>query len=260
MHTAGRLTLLILLLAGCAPTDPPPAVDAEPARATPITGSASYRERISLGPNARLEVRLLDVSRADAPATTLGIARIRNPGLPPIDFRLDYNPANIDPRKTYVVRGEISDGDELLFTTDTAVPVLTGGADDHAELLLVAVDHSPPETAPLLGTRWRLIGIDGQPVANKAPPDDAHLVLAAGEGGATGNAGCNRFTGSYELDGDALAFGPLATTRVVGEVESMELEARFLAALATVTRAEVVEGELRLYNGATLVLTFVAIT
>ena len=103
-----RLTILIpislamLLLTACAgdPGDAaaPPA-DSGP---SPITGTLNYRERIRLGPGATVEVRLLDVSIADVPATTLGIARITNPGPPPIDFRLEFDPENIDERRSYV--------------------------------------------------------------------------------------------------------------------------------------------------------------
>lgn len=37
-----------------------------------VTGTVSYRERIALTPNAVLEVKLLDVSRADASTVAIG--------------------------------------------------------------------------------------------------------------------------------------------------------------------------------------------
>lgn len=256
----GRCLIVIVtsLLAACGSGNDTVAVSAADPGAVPITGTVSYRERIALSPNAEVEVRLLDVSRMDVPATTLGITRISDPGLPPIDFRLEFNSANIEERNSYVVRAEVREGKRLVFTTDTAHPVLTRGAGYTADLTLVAVDHVPPADAPLLDTHWKLIAIDNQPVANKPAPNDAHLVLASEGQSASGHSGCNRFTGAYEFAEDALTFGPLASTRMAC-VDTMELERQFLAALASVNRVEVVEQELRLYNGATPALTFVAI-
>ena len=47
-----------------------------------VSGTATYRERMALPPDAVLEVKLQDVSLADAPAVELGSARI-DPRLQP---------------------------------------------------------------------------------------------------------------------------------------------------------------------------------
>ena len=47
------------------------------ARAKTLRGSVSYVERIALPPDAILEVRLIDVSLADAPATTIAVTRVK---------------------------------------------------------------------------------------------------------------------------------------------------------------------------------------
>lgn len=82
-------------------------------------GSLIYRERIALGPQSVAVVRILDVSRADAPAVPVAEQIIRNPGQVPIRFAVEYDPADIRPGHTYVVRAEIRDRGRLLFTTDT---------------------------------------------------------------------------------------------------------------------------------------------
>lgn len=82
-------------------------------------GSLIYRERIALGPQAVAVVRILDVSRADAPAVPVAEQTIRNPGQVPIRFAVEYDPEDIRPGHTYVVRAEIRDRGRLLFTTDT---------------------------------------------------------------------------------------------------------------------------------------------
>lgn len=258
MRTLALVSFVPFLLLACADGDggrEPPSSDMGTG---PITGTLSYRERILLSPQAQVEVRLLDVSIADMPAKTLSMARIDDPGPPPIDFRLEFDPANIDERHSYVVRAEIREGDRLLFTTDKAYPVLTRGAGNTADLLLVAVDHSPEPAVPLFETHWKLISIGDKLVVTKPPPEDAHLVLVAKELKVSGYSGCNRFSGGFELDGERLEFGVLASTRRAC-IDTMELEASYLAALGRVDRFEIVQQELRLHAGPELVARFVAV-
>jgi uncharacterized lipoprotein NlpE involved in copper resistance/heat shock protein HslJ len=91
---------------------------------------------MALPPDAVLEVSLQDVSLADAPAVELGSLRIENPGSPPFEFEIAYDPEAIDERHSYAVRATIRAAGKLLFTTDTTHPVLTRGAGNEVELLL----------------------------------------------------------------------------------------------------------------------------
>jgi uncharacterized lipoprotein YbaY len=90
-----------------------------------IQGTAMYRERMALPPAAVFEAALEDVSRADAPAETIARTRVASPGNPPIAFTIAYDPARILADHRYVVRARILLDDKLLFTTDTATPVIT---------------------------------------------------------------------------------------------------------------------------------------
>ena len=101
-----------------------------------VRGTASYRERIALPPDAVLEVTLEDVSLADAPAREIGSVRLESPGSPPFAFEIAYDPAEIDEHNSYAVRAAIRAGGELMFTTDSAYPVLTRGAGNEVELQL----------------------------------------------------------------------------------------------------------------------------
>ena len=60
-------------------------------------------------------------------------------------------------------------------------------------------------------------------------------MLHADGGRVSGSSGCNRISGGYSLDGAALSFGPLAGTRRACAPALMELEQRFLTALAAAT-------------------------
>lgn len=96
------------------------------ASAQTVTGSAAYRERIAMPPNAVFEATLEDVSRADAPADILGRTTIPNAGNPPYKFSIAYDPAKIQANRTYTVRTRVSANGQLMFISD-GVPVLTRG-------------------------------------------------------------------------------------------------------------------------------------
>jgi putative lipoprotein len=108
-----------------------------------VTGTLTYRERIALRPGSVAEVWLLDTSLADAPAIEIAYQRIEDPGNPPIPFVLDYDPQEIREGMQYGVRATIRQADQLLFTSDTHYPVLTRGAGNTAEVLLIMVDRAP---------------------------------------------------------------------------------------------------------------------
>lgn len=113
-----------------------------------VTGTALYRERIALPPTAVFAAVLLDTSLQDAAAIEIGRAVINPAGNPPYRFEITYDPGKIDPSHTYGVRASISDGDRLMFTSDTAHPVLTGGAGDSVEIVMKMVSDSQQANEP----------------------------------------------------------------------------------------------------------------
>jgi copper homeostasis protein (lipoprotein) len=124
------------------------------AGAAQVKGTAAYRERIALTPDAVFEAMLEDVSKADAPAVVVGSIRIDKPGQVPIRFEIPFDPARIDQSHSYSVRARIVVGQRLLFTTDQAYPVLTRGHGNEVEMMLRMVAASKPaskstQAAPL---------------------------------------------------------------------------------------------------------------
>ena len=113
-----------------------------------VTGTITYRERMALSPDAVVEVKLSDVSQADAPAITIGEQVIENPGQVPIDFEIGYDPDAIDERLTYSVQARIIEGENLAFINDTAYNVITRNNPNHVDMILVRVGESPGEPAP----------------------------------------------------------------------------------------------------------------
>lgn len=176
------------------------ALPSETADAT-LTGTVTYRPRIALPPNAVLSVKLLDVSRADAPSVTLAETRVGTDGAQvPLPFSLDYDADDIQPRNRYVVRAEIFDADGvLLWTTDTAYPVLTNGAPtDDVQIVLAQVTEADPASA-LVGRTWRLAEIRQPSGVTLSYEGEAPFTITFAEDGRyNGQADCNRYGGSFE--------------------------------------------------------------
>jgi putative lipoprotein len=144
MKNNAMLLAILLGLAACGSgSSGEPAVTAADAAGdtAQVTGTLMYRERIALPPGAVAEVRLLDTSLADVPAVEIAYEEIRDVGTPPIPFVLNYDPSKIDERNQYGVRATITHDGGLLFTSDTHYPVLTRGAGNTADIMLIMVDR-----------------------------------------------------------------------------------------------------------------------
>ncbi len=105
-----------------------------------IAGTVTYRQRSALPATAVLTVRMVDVSRADAPSTTIVEQRIETGGKQvPFSFAMAYDRSKIVERNRYAVQAEIRDGGRLLFISDTNYPVLTQGNPRNVEIVVVPV-------------------------------------------------------------------------------------------------------------------------
>ncbi len=83
----------------------------------------------------------------------------------------------------------------------------------------------------LAGSEWVPLEIGGVPASEQTRA----FVRFGGDGRLSGNSGCNRFTGSYEIDGAMLRIGPDVTiTRMACPPVIMEEEARLVRAFEKV--------------------------
>ena len=74
---------------------------------------------------------------------------------------------------------------------------------------------------PLEGTEWTLVsGVEA--------PSDAVPTLTLSDGSASGFGGCNTFSGDYELDGDSITIGPIASTMMACEEAKSAAESAYL--------------------------------
>jgi heat shock protein HslJ len=108
--------------------------------------------------------------------------------------------------------------------------------------------YNPAATQLLDDTQWQLtswINADGKarPVpagGTDGEPITLNLSTANGQRRANGFAGCNRFMGTYDLNGGKLSFGPLAGTRMACATgPGSALETPFLDGLASIEKTGV---------------------
>lgn len=212
-----------------------PAMSGAPKTAT-LSGTVFYRERMALPPGAVVEVKLVDISRADAPSITIGqVSVAAGPGTP-TPFSLEYDPTQIRAGNRYALQARITADGTLLFISDTSYPVFTGEP-DKTDILVTRVSSTPvPATSPV--GRWVAETIGDSPVS-----DGTRSTLEINNNGtAGGKGGCNSFRGSVTIDGSEIAFSGIASTMMACDRAVMDQERRFFAALRNARRFRL-EGE-----------------
>jgi putative lipoprotein len=257
-HGFAVAALLFLAFAALAVAQTP----SGPHAASQVTGSVSYEERGSLPKKAILDMQLLDVSRAGAPAAVIGETRIGLKGKrPPIAFVVQYDESKIVASNRYTLRATIKEGGKLLFTSTGSYPVLTRGAPREVELELQPTPKAagPPRPVTLAGPRWELVELDGRPVdESEADNVAASLLFDAGAMRVSGSGGCNRLTGAYSTDGSSLFFEGVTGTMMACPGPAMSQEKNFLDALALADSFKIDGDRLELRRGDKVLARFQA--
>jgi putative lipoprotein len=230
-----------------------------------ISGTVTYLVRMALPPDAAIDVRLEDVSRADAPATVVAENIFAAAGKQvPFPFQLPYSAKDIRPNHPYNVRARITVNDKLLFTTTRAYPVITNGAPTSVSLVLQPVGRGPTTKSsaasapPLRGTSWKLVDLNGNPPAQPMGNIVGDLLLSESEDRYSGSTGCNRFNGAFELSGDSLRFKTGAMTMMACPEPLMKQEQTLTTALQSVTTYRVSGTTLELLAGEKVIAKFKA--
>ena len=120
----------------------------------------------------------------------------------------------------------------------------------------VLLTFGPGQAVPLEGTEWVLAtyaDADGALVGT-TPGAEATAVFA--NGSLAGNAGCNEYNASYELDGDSLAVSQAVTTRKFCEQPEgvMDQEAALMSAYDAVSQFRIRQRTLELLDADDTVL------
>ncbi len=106
-------------------------------------------------------------------------------------------------------------------------------------------------TASLEDTYWRLVELGGKPLPASSDRRDLSLQLLTAAHSLQGFAGCNEFSGTYELSGDRIQVIRVETTRRTCR-ERMEEERAFLRLLGSSPKYEVSGENLALSEGETV--------
>jgi heat shock protein HslJ len=111
----------------------------------------------------------------------------------------------------------------------------------------------------LTGTRWALAQLNGKPVTLEAEQREPYIVIESGTATrrVMGYAGCNRFAGSYELQGEALGIDQIIATRMA--CPQLAIEEALLQALKDTKRWRIADDRLDLLDaGGTVLASFLA--
>ncbi|MGH7585267.1 MAG: META domain-containing protein [Gemmatimonadales bacterium] len=118
-----------------------------------------------------------------------------------------------------------------------------------------AAQAAAPEPGAMLeSTEWSLLELNGK-IAIGADNRPLTLLLDPAARRAAGFAGCNRYSGSYELSGNSLKFGPMIMTKMACN-EAMDTESAYAEALGKVTGWRITGGNLELLAGETVVAKY----
>jgi heat shock protein HslJ len=104
-------------------------------------------------------------------------------------------------------------------------------------------------TASLENTYWKLMPLGDAPLLVSPDRPEPHLILNSINQRASGSGGCNRFSGTYQLNGDRLKLGAMTAT-LMACADGMETERSFLNALGRARRWKITGQRLDLLDNA----------
>ncbi|MDU9003670.1 META domain-containing protein [Sedimentitalea todarodis] len=208
-----------------------------------VTGEIGYRERSALWPESVATITLSDVSRQDVAAPVIAQIEFAISGVP-APFELKIPKTSMATGHSYALRATIHDSDGTLrWTTDTVYPV--DPLQRRADLGLLTLRQVAATRLHLVGGEWLVEDINGEGVM-----DILQTTLVFGtDGQLSGTGGCNRYSGTYELSGDMLSIGPLASTRMACPEAISNQENRFFETIASPLRAAMDETRALILTG-----------
>ena len=126
------------------------------------------------------------------------------------------------------------------------------GSDKSVKVKLKAMDTTEN---PLTQGEWEL-DLLAEPGVNfqNLFPATKPTIRFGKDGNVTGHAGCNRYTGTYQVDGANVKFGGMAGTKMM--CPSLDGENTYLKALSKVNKLSVRDNELTMIMGDIAILRF----
>ncbi|MBX3043759.1 MAG: META domain-containing protein [Candidatus Kapabacteria bacterium] len=103
-------------------------------------------------------------------------------------------------------------------------------------------------TDTISGKYWKLVVLNGKDIEDYTTPGkEPHIIFDGNENRAYGNAGCNNFSGGYEISEDSrIHFNAMASTKMM--CEEMEIEQFFLNVFSNAEKYILTGDTLELHN------------
>lgn len=117
---------------------------------------------------------------------------------------------------------------------------------------------SDKEKVKLDGFKWVLKTLNGNEVVLSAPDAEIFFYFDIAEKRVNGRVACNRFFGSYKMDGNNLKFSPFGATKMACPNDS-EWEMDFFKMLDATENFTWKDGELAFGNKEKTLATFVGL-
>lgn len=121
--------------------------------ANTVSGTITYRDRSALPANAVVTVQIARVYADRGPEIIAEQSFATNGAQPPLAYSIAYDPARIDQNASYTVQSNISVNNQVRYSTNTIVPVITRGAPTQ-NVTMVVVPRILPNTS---GGPWPLV-------------------------------------------------------------------------------------------------------
>jgi heat shock protein HslJ len=121
-------------------------------------------------------------------------------------------------------------------------------------LLSACSNNENPVGDPLSGTSWELVYYRKSPVI-----EGVTVTADFEEGQVKGSSGCNSYSGSYQVEGDKISFGPLMSTLMacLDPEGVMDQETMYLAWLQDAQTYQIQDDQLLIFRSDGEALTFV---
>lgn len=112
----------------------------------------------------------------------------------------------------------------------------------------------------LSASHWQLVSYGTQAGQTLTVPDSQVTLTFDAGNGVSGYAGCNSYSGTYDIRHDRLTFDPLISTfKACDDPLVMAQEAVYLEALQAATRYKISNDELLIESGSGQTLMFLAV-
>ena len=140
---------------------------------------------------------------------------------------------------------------EVTAGFSTGGTLVMTGTDGEPVLEFETAGTIPMPTDGIEGLSWQLESLVLPDEAGLTPiPQGVVASIVLEDGQATGSGGCNSFSATYQLDGAALSFSEVLSTRMACPEPAMGLEQAFYAQLGSVASWSSDGGSVTLYDAS----------